>query len=156
MYLTGRIEMEMAKEFAKELGEKLDLSEVVININTEGGDVYAMDLIITALNQARKSGLYVTMNCSGMIASAGIPIVMQASQIIVNNSLWMVHKIATEIDGNANDYKKILHVHQHFDNIIYNSIEQLLTESEKSQFKNGEDVYFTPNEEIVNMVVSGS
>ncbi len=154
LFLTGKITMDMAVQFTIDMDRLSNRNTILVNVNTEGGEAYAMDLIITTINQVKQRGVHVVMNCSGLVASAGVPIVLSGSEVIVNGALFMVHKVITDHFGSANELKNSLHINQHFDNKVFNIIEGLLTESGMQKFINGEDVYITPNEQMINKLIS--
>lgn len=75
--------------------------EVEVNINSNGGDVFAASEIYTLLSQ--HSGM-VTVNIQGLAASAASVIAMAGDVVHISPTAQiMIHKAWTIADGNADD-----------------------------------------------------
>ena len=87
------------------IGKALDDAhdDVVVNINSNGGNVYAASEIYTML---RSYSGKVTINVTGMAASAASVIAMAGDEVVMSpTAQMMVHNVWTNIAGNANDLR---------------------------------------------------
>ena len=75
--------------------------EVVVNIASNGGDVFAASEIYTMLKSAQKN---ITVNIQGLAASAASVIAMAGDQINISPTAQiMIHKAMVDSGGNADD-----------------------------------------------------
>ena len=94
-----------ADKLLKELGDFEDISQIVLHINSEGGDLFEG---IAIYNLLRNSGVETTAIIEGLCASSASIIAMSASKIIMKRgSIVMIHKPITFALGNDEEFRKI-------------------------------------------------
>lgn len=77
--------------------------DVEVDINSNGGDVFAASEIYTLL---RAYSGKVTINITGMAASAASVIAMAGDEVVMSpTAQMMIHNVWTNISGNANDLR---------------------------------------------------
>lgn len=92
------------KAFSDELKALGDIDELVVRINSRGGDVFA-GTTIHSLLRAHKAK--VTVHVDGLAASAASVVAMAGDVVIMpGNALMMVHNPWTYTAGNADDLRK--------------------------------------------------
>lgn len=84
-------------EFAKELDALGDVSEIVVRINSGGGDVFAANAIYTRLRDHKAK---ITVKIDGYAASAATTIAMAGDEIFIPENGWfMVHEPRVGVSG---------------------------------------------------------
>lgn len=99
-----RFEDEESAYHFKDTLEKLgDVEEIVLNINSPGGDVFEG---IAIHNMLKRHEAKVIVNVDGLAASIASVIAMAGDEIrMPSNSLMMIHNAMTFEFGNANDLR---------------------------------------------------
>lgn len=96
-----------------------DVEEIIVNINSNGGDVFSG---IAIYNMLRRSKAHVTVNVDGLAASIASVIVMAGDTInMPNNGMIMVHNVWTEIAGDSNAFKKQADSLERINSVVFNS-----------------------------------
>ena len=93
--------------FNKELADLGDVPEIVVRINSGGGDVFAANAIFTRL---KDHSAHVTVKIDGWAASAATIIAMAGDTIkIARNGVFMIHDPSMTVWDNftADDFKKM-------------------------------------------------
>lgn len=109
-----------AKAFVTELRAKTGgVKEVVVNLNTPGGDCSEGFTIYDALQALRTAGVTVTMNITGLAASMGSVIMLAADKIrIAENGRVMIHRVTGGGYGNADELDAVAEVVKQFEDRI--------------------------------------
>lgn len=95
------------KQFNKDFDALGDASEIVVRINSGGGDVFAATAIFTKL---KSSPAKITVKIDGWAASAATIIAMAGDNVqIARNSIFMIHDPAMVVFGSfqAGDFEKM-------------------------------------------------
>jgi ATP-dependent protease ClpP protease subunit len=93
-----------AQEFARELAD-LDAEEIVVRLNSPGGDVFDGLAILNALRDHRAS---VTVKVDGLAASAASFIAQAGDEIVMaRQSQMMIHDASGLCIGNASDMEEM-------------------------------------------------
>jgi len=95
------------KQFNKELAALGDVPEIVVRINSGGGDVFAANAIFTRLKNSKAK---ITVEIDGWAASAATVIAMAGDRIkIARNGVFMIHDPAMVVFGQfqAGDFEKM-------------------------------------------------
>ncbi|WP_282803949.1 head maturation protease, ClpP-related [Secundilactobacillus kimchicus] len=93
--------------------------EVIVNVASNGGDVFAASEIYTALKNYRGA---VTVNVQGLAASAASVIAMAGDKVNVSPTAQiMIHKAWSELQGNADGLAHQSEVLDGIDNSIANA-----------------------------------
>lgn len=96
-----------------------DVEEIIVNINSNGGDVFSG---IAIYNMLRRSKAHVTVNVDGLAASIASVIAMAGDTInMPNNGMIMVHNVWTEIAGDSNAFKKQADSLERINSVVFNS-----------------------------------
>lgn len=96
-----------------------DAEEIIVNINSNGGDVFSG---IAIYNMLRRSKAHVTVNVDGLAASIASVIAMAGDTInMPNNGMIMVHNAWTEIAGDSNAFKKQADSLERINSVVFNS-----------------------------------
>lgn len=111
LYVYGDIRREkwydsdvIASEFAKELSEFKNVKEIIVRINSNGGEVHSSIAIMNLLKDHQAN---VTIIIDGMCASGASLIAMAGDTIKMNKGAFiMIHEAWTYTDGNADDLIK--------------------------------------------------
>lgn len=93
--------------FNKELAELGDVSEIIVRINSGGGDVFAANAIYTRL---KDHSAHITVKIDGWAASAATIIAMAGDTIkIARNGVFMIHDPAMTVwdTFKAEDFEKM-------------------------------------------------
>ena len=81
-----------------------DDEEIVLNIASNGGDVFAASEIYTAI---KMNGKPVTVNIQGLVASAASVIAMAGDTVNISpTAQLMIHKAMSGTQGNADDFEQ--------------------------------------------------
>lgn len=121
--------------------------EVEVNINSNGGDVFAASEIYTLLSQ--HSGR-VTVNIQGLAASAASVIAMAGDVVHISPTAQiMIHKAWTIADGNADD---MAHTSEFLDGIDDSIMNAYVTKTglDKSELSNmmAKETWLTANQAV--------
>lgn len=105
-----------AKRMSAALRSIGDENDVVVNINSPGGDVFEAATIYNLLAQHKGN---VTVNILGLAASAAAVIAMAGDHIkIAQNAFLMIHNAWSCVCGNKNDLRKAADTLEQFDKSI--------------------------------------
>lgn len=121
--------------------------EVEVNINSNGGDVFAASEIYTLLSQ--HSGM-VTVNIQGLAASAASVIAMAGDVVHISPTAQiMIHKAWTIADGNADDMAHTSEFLEGIDDSIMNAY-IAKTGLDKSELSNmmAKETWLTANQAV--------
>lgn len=121
--------------------------EVEVNINSNGGDVFAASEIYTLLSQ--HSGM-VTVNIQGLAASAASVIAMAGDVVHISPTAQiMIHKAWTIADGNADDMAHTSEFLDGIDDSIMNAY-VAKTGLDKSELSNmmAKETWLTANQAV--------
>ena len=121
--------------------------EVEVNINSNGGDVFAASEIYTLLSQ--HSGM-VTVNIQGLAASAASVIAMAGDVVHISPTAQiMIHKAWTIADGNADD---MVHTSEFLDGIDDSIMNAYVAKTglDKSELSNmmAKETWLTANQAV--------
>lgn len=109
-----------AKDFISEFKAKLgDSKEVVLAINSPGGDVFQGFAIFNALKAVKAAGVKVKVKVMGIAASMASVIAMAGDEIeMPDNAMIMVHNAISGVYGDAEDLRAVVNVLDQIDNSI--------------------------------------
>jgi ATP-dependent Clp protease protease subunit len=126
----GSIYPDTAKKFKDFITSIDDSADIVININSNGGDVFAgIAMYNTIKNHKGKT----TINIDGLAASIASVIAMAGDEIIMpKNSLMMIHNAWTFAFGNASDFRKLADDMDKIGNSIIETYMSRTTESREA------------------------
>lgn len=92
------------KDFAAQLADLGDVSEIRVRINSPGGDVFAAQAIVNLLRTHKAK---VVTQIDGLAASAASVIAMAGDEVIMpGNAMMMIHNPWTYAMGDARDLRK--------------------------------------------------
>lgn len=123
----------------------LDGADVVVNINSPGGDVFEGLAIYNLLREYKG---HVTVRVLGVAASAASFIAMAADEIqIARAGFFMIHNAWTGLWGNRNDLRETADFLEQIDDTIADiyhvrsglSMDELKTDMDKERWINGRD-----------------
>ena len=93
------------KQFAKELS--VVKGDLVLFINSGGGDCFAASQIYTMLQEHKKNNAKITVKIDGIAASAASVLAMAGDEILMSpTSLIMIHNPASLIFGEVSDLEQ--------------------------------------------------
>ncbi len=93
-----------AKTFSEDLKDLGDFSEIIVNINSPGGDVFEGLAIFNILRGLNKK---VIVNINGIAASIASVIALAGDEInIADNGFFFVHQVSGGAFGTADDIEK--------------------------------------------------
>lgn len=95
------------KQFGKELDALGDVPEIVVRINSGGGDVFAANAIFTRLKNNKAK---ITVEIDGWAASAATIVAMAGDRVrIAKNGIFMIHDPAMVVFGSfqSGDFEKM-------------------------------------------------
>ncbi|WP_341636384.1 head maturation protease, ClpP-related [Staphylococcus casei] len=96
-----------------------DVDEVVVNINSNGGDVFSG---VAIYNMLRRQDAHITVNIDGLAASIASVIAMAGDTVnMPGNAMLMVHNAWTEIAGDSNAFKKQADSLERINSVVFNS-----------------------------------
>lgn len=96
-----------------------DVDEVVVNINSNGGDVFSG---VTIYNMLRRFDAHITVNVDGLAASIASVIAMAGDTInMPGNAMLMVHNAWTIGEGDARSFKKQAEDLERINTVVFNS-----------------------------------
>ena len=123
----------------------LDGADVVVNINSPGGDVFEGLAIYNLLREYKG---HVTVRVLGVAASAASFIAMAADEIqIARAGFFMIHNAWTGLWGNRNDFRETADFLEQIDDTIADiyhvrsglSMDELKADMDKERWINGRD-----------------
>ena len=110
------ISPQTVREQLKAMG---DVDEVVVNINSNGGDVFSG---VTIYNMLRRFNAHITVNVDGLAASIASVIAMAGDTInMPGNAMLMVHNAWTVNEGDARSFKKQAEDLERINSVVFNS-----------------------------------
>lgn len=110
------ISPQTVREQLKAMG---DVDEVVVNINSNGGDVFSG---VTIYNMLRRFDAHITVNVDGLAASIASVIAMAGDTInMPGNAMLMVHNAWTIGEGDARSFKKQAEDLELINSVVFNS-----------------------------------
>ena len=96
-----------------------DVDEVIVNINSNGGDVFSG---VTIYNMLRRFDAHITVNVDGLAASIASVIAMAGDTInMPGNAMLMIHNAWTVGEGDARSFKKQAQDLERINNVVFNS-----------------------------------
>ena len=96
-----------------------DVDEVVVNINSNGGDVFSG---VTIYNMLKRFDAHITVNVDGLAASIASVIAMAGDTInMPGNAMLMVHNAWTIGEGDARKFKKQAEDLERINSVVFNS-----------------------------------
>lgn len=102
-----------------QLSEMKDEDEIIININSSGGDVFSG---VAIYNMLRRQDAHITVNVDGLAASIASVIAMAGDTInMPNNAVMMIHNAWTQITGDSKAFKKQADSLERINSVVFNS-----------------------------------
>lgn len=96
-----------------------DVDEIIVNINSNGGDVFSG---VAIYNMLRRHNAHITINIDGLAASIASVIAMAGDTVnMPGNAMMMVHNAWTEIAGDSNTFKKQADSLERINSVVFNS-----------------------------------
>lgn len=96
-----------------------DVDEVIVNINSNGGDVFSG---VTIYNMLRRFDAHITVNVDGLAASIASVIAMAGDTVnMPGNAMLMIHNAWTVGEGDARSFKKQAQDLERINNVVFNS-----------------------------------
>ncbi len=137
--------------FNKELEELGDVPEIVVRINSGGGDVFAANAIYTRL---KDHNAHITVKVDGWAASAATIIAMAGDKIqIARNGVFMIHDPAMTVwdTYRAEDFEKLAAELKVIKQSIVNTYAMKTgKEAEEIETLMSEETWWTGNEAVQN------
>lgn len=100
---TGEKGDEVTPKLFKAELDAITGNNICVRINSNGGDVFAANVIATALEEASNKGKNVTCKIDGICASAAVRVALACSKIsIANGAYMMIHKPMNVLFGYYN------------------------------------------------------
>lgn len=110
------ISPQTVREQLKAMG---DVDEVVVNINSNGGDVFSG---VTIYNMLRRFDAHIIVNVDGLAASIASVIAMAGDTInMPGNAMLMVHNAWTIGEGDSRSFKKQAEDLERINSVVFNS-----------------------------------
>lgn len=102
-----------------QLKEMRDENEIIVNINSQGGDVFSG---VAIYNMLRRQDAHITVNIDGLAASIASVIAMAGDTVnMPNNAVLMIHNAWTQITGDSNEFKKQADSLERINSVVFNS-----------------------------------
>jgi len=102
-----------------QLKEMSNEKEIIVNINSNGGDVFSG---VAIYNMLRRQDAHITVNIDGLAASIASVIAMAGDTInMPNNAVLMIHNAWTQITGDSNEFKKQADSLERINSVVFNS-----------------------------------
>lgn len=96
-----------------------DEKEIIVNINSNGGDVFSG---VAIYNMLRRQKAHITVNIDGLAASIASVIAMAGDTVnMPNNAVLMIHNAWTQITGDSNEFKKQADSLERINSVVFNS-----------------------------------
>src|SRR5690606_28973282 len=93
------------KQFREDLDRLGDIKELLVYINSPGGDVFAGQAIYSML---KRHPAKVTVYVDGLAASAASIVAMAGDRVIMpRNAMMMIHRPWTIVAGNAETLRRV-------------------------------------------------
>ncbi|HJG39661.1 head maturation protease, ClpP-related [Staphylococcus sp. GDB20D115P1] len=104
------------KDQLREMGNE---DEIIVNINSNGGDVFSG---VAIYNMLRRQNAHITVNIDGLAASIASVIAMAGDTVnMPNNAVLMIHNAWTQITGDSNEFKKQADSLERINSVVFNS-----------------------------------
>ncbi|MCT1914000.1 head maturation protease, ClpP-related [Staphylococcus ureilyticus] len=102
-----------------QLKEMSDEKEIIVNINSQGGDVFSG---VAIYNMLRRQNAHITVNIDGLAASIASVIAMAGDTVnMPNNAVLMIHNAWTNVTGDSNEFKKQADSLERINSVVFNS-----------------------------------
>jgi ATP-dependent Clp protease protease subunit len=102
-----------------QLSDMKDEDEIIVNINSNGGDVFSG---VAIYNMLRRQDAHITVNVDGLAASIASVIAMAGDTInMPNNAVMMIHNAWTQITGDSKTFKKQADSLERINSVVFNS-----------------------------------
>lgn len=102
-----------------QLNEMSDEKEIIVNINSQGGDVFSG---VAIYNMLRRQDARITVNIDGLAASIASVIAMAGDTVnMPNNAVLMIHNAWTNVTGDSNEFKKQADSLERINSVVFNS-----------------------------------
>ncbi|PTI27814.1 head maturation protease, ClpP-related [Staphylococcus xylosus] len=102
-----------------QLKEMSNEKEIIVNINSNGGDVFSG---VAIYNMLRRHDAHITVNVDGLAASIASVIAMAGDTInMPNNAVLMIHNAWTQVTGDSNAFKKQADSLERINSVVFNS-----------------------------------
>ncbi|WP_145381624.1 head maturation protease, ClpP-related [Staphylococcus ureilyticus] len=102
-----------------QLKEMSDEKEIIVNINSQGGDVFSG---VAIYNMLRRQDAHITVNIDGLAASIASVIAMAGDTVnMPNNAVLMIHNAWTNVTGDSNEFKKQADSLERINSVVFNS-----------------------------------
>ncbi|MGX0099660.1 head maturation protease, ClpP-related [Staphylococcus cohnii] len=102
-----------------QLKEMSNEKEIIVNINSNGGDVFSG---VAIYNMLRRQDAHITVNIDGLAASIASVIAMAGDTVnMPNNAVLMIHNAWTQITGDSNEFKKQADSLERINSVVFNS-----------------------------------
>lgn len=102
-----------------QLSEMKDEDEIIVNINSNGGDVFSG---VAIYNMLRRQDAHITVNVDGLAASIASVIAMAGDTInMPNNAVMMIHNAWTQVTGDSKAFKKQADSLERINSVVFNS-----------------------------------
>ena len=108
-YWTEKEGTEVTPQAFKDEMKNVDTNEIVVRINSAGGETYSANSIAVAIQEQRQKGKKVSCKIDGMCASAAVQIALACNPIMIHRSAYMmIHNPMFELFGyyNANELQE--------------------------------------------------
>lgn len=120
--------------------------EIIVNINSNGGDVFSG---VAIYNMLRRQKAHITVNIDGLAASIASVIAMAGDTInMPNNAVLMIHNAWTQITGDSNEFKKQADSLERINSVVFNSYLDKNPDLDHALLRQymDEETWFTANE----------
>lgn len=102
-----------------QLKEMSNEEEIIVNINSNGGDVFSG---VAIYNMLKRHKAHITVNIDGIAASIASVIAMAGDTInMPNNAVLMIHNAWTNVTGDSNEFKKQANSLEKINSVVFNS-----------------------------------
>lgn len=129
-----------------QLKEMSDEKEIIVNINSQGGDVFSG---VAIYNMLRRQNAHITVNIDGLAASIASVIAMAGDTVnMPNNAVLMIHNAWTNVTGDSNEFKKQADSLERINSVVFNSYIDKNPDIDHALLRQymDEETWFTANE----------
>lgn len=129
-----------------QLKDMTNEKEIIVNINSNGGDVFSG---VAIYNMLRRQKAHITVNIDGLAASIASVIAMAGDTInMPNNAVLMIHNAWTQITGDSNEFKKQADSLERINSVVFNSYLDKNPDLDHALLRQymDEETWFTANE----------
>ncbi|WP_210146183.1 head maturation protease, ClpP-related [Staphylococcus sp. GDY8P31P] len=129
-----------------QLKEMSDEKEIIVNINSQGGDVFSG---VAIYNMLRRQDAHITVNIDGLAASIASVIAMAGDTVnMPNNAVLMIHNAWTNVTGDSNEFKKQADSLERINSVVFNSYIDKNPDIDHALLRQymDEETWFTANE----------